>query len=350
MGLISAIKNARKKRDARKDTNLSLGGSKAKERELLESANLRSYNAEARSRTAQDNLKGEYKEAKSMADSYAGDYAGARRTNERALGAQRTSIGGIGAGAGQASGILGAAQGTNQLTGSTDSILAQRAAQMGAAPSHNQLADQAILANQQNARAQTNFSQGQLAKQAMGMAAGQGEGGALAAQQAMASLVGAGGNMAAQANLQQMQSAADMRAQANLAQRGETVAEAGYASDARLGATAQERANQLAVAGKQAELAYNSGLATNAAQSAYTGATQAGLNTAGAQQQAAANRQTGVATAMGTQNVAREGVHIGAENELLTAGMNAGAARESAQERPGWAKALFPMGMLGPQS
>jgi hypothetical protein len=340
----------RKKKDARKDKNLSLGGSKEAEKSLLKDAKSDRVRSTAEQDSSRDSLRHEANVARAGARTAQYQYDQQRDATRGALGAQDASIGQIGAASTAASGLLGQAQGTNQLTGTTDSILSRRAETIGAAPGIVDLTNQAIVAQDANQRAANQYAQGQLAKQAMGMAAGQGEGGALAAQQAMASLVGAGGDMAAQGNLAQAQQAAAMRAQAAQAARGETVAEAGYAADARIGAANAERANQLATAARQAEIGIQGAQATNAARAAYTGANQALTNTTAAQQQFNRGQVTDLTKADRTTQLGEEGVRRDYELGLLSAAAGAGQSRESAAERPAWAKALFPMGMLGPQS
>lgn len=321
-GNISAgVANIKNRKENREDikaelrlNNASLGGSQEKERLLLQEAYGAQGDAYNRMQAGQSSLnlaEGFGAERAALADqTLAADQA---RTQD-AIARQQASVLGIGAGAGQASNILGQAYGANQLTGTAENILNQRAAAMAAAPSYAQLANEAIAAQTQGMQDQTRFAQGQLGRRAMGMAAGMGEGGALAAQQAMASLIGGGADMAAQSQLQNAAAAAQMRAEAAANQRGETVGEAGYASQARLGAAQQERANQLATAGQQSQLAYNAGLATNAAQAGLTGAQQAATNTSASQAQQASGLYGTLAAQQSSQGLQA----LGQANEYAT--------------------------------
>ena len=287
--LSAGIANTKNKKENREDKkaqmrldNASLGGTQEKERLLLQEAYGGQGDAYDRMQRGQRTL--------ANAGMFAGDRAYSADQNlaidqartQNALQRQQASVMGIGTGASQASNILGQAYGTNALTGSTESILGQRAAGI----------DAALAAQTQNMRDQTQFAQGQLARRAMGMAAGMGEGGALGAQQAMASLVGGGADMAAQAQLQNAAQAAQMRA-----------ADVDYSSGARLTAAQQERANQLATAGQQSQLAYQSGLATNAAQAGLTGAQQAATNTSASQSQQASGLYGSLAAQEGSQGL-----------------------------------------------
>lgn len=155
-------------------------------------------------------------------------------------------------GAQQALGARSRALGTNALTGSAENILQQRAAQIGATPTIGQAIETNIGANTANANQQLARSTQMLNRQAMGLAAGQGEGGALAMQQAMANSGVNAADMAAQKNMMLGDQAAQLRLQAALTQREQDLAEAGYASDARMQAAAQERASQLTFAGQDA--------------------------------------------------------------------------------------------------
>jgi hypothetical protein len=117
-----------------------------------------------------------------------------------------------------------AATGAQNLLGTgSESALSQRDAALAAQPGFLNLTEQNLAAQQAQMRNQTNFGQGQLARQAMGVAAGQGEGGALAAQSALAGLSQAGGQMATQNNLAFGQMAADQRAKAAQDTRAEAV-------------------------------------------------------------------------------------------------------------------------------
>lgn len=321
------------KRQARQDKRAqekldrsSLGGSAEAEKGILAEAG--EYRQEARESrgAARADMEDAQGRARRIENTSVMQYQQDRNRLGGDINAQRASIGGIGAGANQASNLLGQAYGQNQLTGSTESILGQRAAGI----------DAALAAQTANMQQQTQFAQGQLGRRAMGMAAGMGEGGALGAQQAMASLVGGGADMAAQAQMQNAANAAAMRA-----------ADIDYSSGARLNAAQQERANQLATAGQQAQLAYNQGLATNQAQAALTGAGQAAQNTSAGMQQFASGQandltQTETQAALQDQGQAND-----YSSSLLTAKFNADQAKLANKERSTVAKVLMPFGMLG---
>jgi len=174
---------------------------------------------------------------------------------------------------GGATGIRNSALAQNQLTGSAESILAQRQAQLAGAPTIGQATETALAANQANANSMLNRQIGIQNRAARGLAGSMGEGGALAMQQAIAS-AGAGAADQASANqLQQAQLAAQMRFNAAGIQNQQDVAAADQAVALRMAAAEQERANQMGVAGANAADTLNIGNAN--AGNAYDASLQA---------------------------------------------------------------------------
>lgn len=171
----------------------------------------------------------------------------------------------IGAGAAASRGIRDQALGQNQLTGTAESVLGQRASALAGSPTIGQATDTALAANQKNARDQLAQQIGLQNRQARGLAGSMGEGGALAMQQAMASAGAGAADLAAMNQGQQNQLAAQMRFDAASAQRGEDVDSANLGLQTRMGAAEQERAAQLGFAGQSADENYNAGLQQTAA-------------------------------------------------------------------------------------
>lgn len=341
------IKRRQAKRRAEKYDAASLGGSKEAQRQLLGAAAEDRRQATQARVAGRKEIEGELEHARSDDLQRSREYQGSRLANVRDLDAQRGGVAGINQAAQGGMGILGAAGASNQLTGSTENVLAQRAAALGAAPSAQSLAEDAIAAQAANTRANTNFGQGQLARQAMGVAAGQGEGGALAAQQAIASLVGGGANLATQNNLAQAEAAANMRAQAAAQARGETLQSADLGAQARLQAAAAERANQLGIAQQQAGLLTQGAQATQNALQGVTGASQAAQNTQAAMAQQAQAQRSSIAEALGSQSNQAESTNRNYEASLLNAGADAATNALNAQGRTLAQKVFTPFGMLG---
>jgi hypothetical protein len=247
-----------------------------------------SPNADIEMRTA---LKGEQRDAKLRAkDEYEqvtkqredtqGKATTAERERKTAQGAAGGTLdklewavdrGDIGAGAAGARGIRDKALGQNQLTGTAESVLGQRANALAGSPTIGQATETALGANQKNARDLLAQQIGIQNRQARGLAGSMGEGGALAMQQAMASAGAGAADLAAMNQGQQNQLAAQMRFDAAAAQRGEDVDSANLGLQARMGAAEQERAAQLGFAGQSADENYNAGLQQMAAQQQLAG-------------------------------------------------------------------------------
>lgn len=193
-----------------------------------------------------------YKTARDLEREGRGDRRGAR-----------DAIGGIQSGADGAAdtrnsalqssmGTLNNALGRNALTGSAESVLAQRKAELAGVPTIGQATDTALAANQANANANLANQIGMQNRAARGMAGSMGEGGALAMQQAMASAGANAGDQAAQNQMQQAQLAAQMRFGAAQQQNQQDLATANLGTDLRMGAAEAERQNQMNVAGANA--------------------------------------------------------------------------------------------------
>ncbi len=271
------------------------------------------------------------------------------------------------AGANDAIGARDRALATNALTGSAESILAQRAAQIGASPTIGAATETNILANEANAGARTANATQMLNRQAMGLAAGQGEGGALAMQQAVASAGAASGDMAAQSNLALGDQAAQSRYAAAMAQRDQDLAEAGYASDTRMGAAEAERQAQLAIAGQnatslegaaglrataglnvgsaQAELGYQSALAQQAAKSQAAQIAAARTAQSGQANLQLSAQNANLASGNATTATGAESSDKDYQSGLLTA--KYGAQKEREGERSLMSKVFTPFGILG---
>jgi len=177
----------------------------------------------------------------------------------------------IGAGAAASRGMRDNALGQNQLTGTAESVLGQRAGALAGSPTIGQATETALGANQKNARDLLAQQIGLQNRQARGLAGSMGEGGALAMQQAMASAGAGAADLAAMNQGQQNQLAAQMRFDAAAAQRGEDVDSANLGLQTRMGAAEQERAAQLGFAGQSADENYNAGLQQMAAQQQLAG-------------------------------------------------------------------------------
>ncbi len=337
----------REKRNASKNENTYLGGSKDEERALYSDAKEQSQRSSERADGAYDRTSEELDNTRGDQDMAERDYRSDRTQARGALRDQKNGVGDIYERSNDSIGVRNSALNSGSLVGSTDSVLASRDAKLAGAPTIGQATEDAILANQANAQAMQKFTTGQINKGAMGLAAGQGESGALALQSAMAGAAGATGQAAAQQNLQAAQMNAGMRFDAAAQQRAETLGLANSAADAQLAAAAQERANQLAVAGANAEQIYGSALAT---QQARQGVTQAAQGQQGASSQANRTLQGQRANlATGNAQIANQGEQIdkGFQSDILTAKYNAGQARNAEEGRPLWKKAVLPFGILG---
>jgi enhancer of polycomb-like protein len=171
----------------------------------------------------------------------------------------------IGVGAAGARDLRNTALAQDQLTGTAERVLGQRANALAGSPTIGQATDTALAANRLNARDQLAQQIGLQNRQARGLAGSMGEGGALAMQQAMASAGAGAADLAAMNQTEQNQLAAKMRFDAAAQQRGEDVDTANLGLQARMGAAEQERAAQLGFAGQSAQENYNAGLAQTAA-------------------------------------------------------------------------------------
>ncbi len=337
---------------AQKEDNLSLGSSKEDEKRYLDEAREARLDTQEKSEETRGKLSSEAEQQDLRSRDLDFKYEQARNTAVQGLGTLQDSVNALNPAAAQASGIVQNAYGTNQLTGTTENARAQRDSALAGQPSLGALANQAMAAQQAQMQNQTNFAQGQLARQAMGVAAGQGEGGALAAQQALAGLTQAGGNIAVQNNLALSQQAADMRAAAAMGTRQEAMDTANLGLNTRLAAAAQERQNQLAAAGKSADLVYGAAKDTNTAQTGYQNAAQNEANTSASAAAAGNSAALGALGALAGFDTAREG--MATDKELGLVGAEAGVGTTAQQmkppkDRPGWAQLAFPLGMLGPQ-
>lgn len=343
-------RDRRRIRDAKKaierDDNMSLGSSKEEERRYLDEARDQRLDTGAKSEETRGRLTIDAGRQEGRARGLDSQYFDARQTTNAGLGTLQGSVDRLTGTGKQAGNLLQGAYNANQLTGTTENVLGQRNSAMGAQPSLGALTNQALAAQQNQMQAQTNFAQGQLARQAMGVAAGQGEGGALAAQQALAGLTQAGGDMAVQNNLAFGQQAADMRGAAAMGMRQEAVDSANLGLQARLNAAAQERQNQLAVAGQRADLMYGSARDTVAGQTAYQSAAQSAQNTAGAM---ATSGNTAAQNSLGTLaqfDTTREGIANEKELGFVTAEAQLGqTAEQTPKDRPAWAKGIDPFNL-----
>ena len=375
--------------------NYSLGGSQEEEQRLYDESRANTAQSRQEAMFDRNSLRNQVYDAQQRVGGADRDYRQDRSASGIRDAESRDSIQGIGKGASNASTVLGqagnAAKGeytsgasaanaernralnTNQLTGTAENVLAQRAAQVGgiqgmgaagenilaqrqaavnAAPSIGSLTESAIGQNTANANAQLSRGLQENVRRAQGLAASQGEGGALAMQQALASAGASAGDITAQKNLALMDQSAALRQQAAMQQRGETLsdadlamqtrlggaqtdqeralAEAGYSSDARMNAAQQERNAALTVGGANADA-----LAQAAQQRA-----AAGMTTAGGQAELA--MQSGLATNAARQAEANRALQTQATSGQLanaTAGQAANLTGQAAELSAGAAKA-----------
>lgn len=219
---------------------------------------------------SRDETKGQLDRTNQAEAQASNDLAFRNATSNVSRNEYRTGIDSIGSGAdkaaserstalGTASSLRNNALGQNQLTGSAESILAQRQAQLAGAPTIGQATETALTANQANANAMLNRQIGIQNRAARGLAGSMGEGGALAMQQAIASAGAGAADQSAASQLAQAQLAAQMRFGAAQTQNQQDVAAADQAVALRMGAAEQERANQLSVAGANAADTLNIG-------------------------------------------------------------------------------------------
>ncbi len=359
----------KEKYNNKKEENTYLGGSKAEEKALYSDAKRQSSESSSRSDKAYDRVKDEYGTTSNDQMRAEKDYqydrgqaGGAMRDYDEGVGqinsAASKSMNTLGAGLSSSMATRNNALATNSLVNSTESVLAGRQAALAGSPTIGQATDTAILANQANAQAQQQYSAGLVNKGAMGLAAGQGEGGALALQAAMAGASSGVADMAAQRNLQAQQLNAGMRFDAATAQRAEDVASANLGVDARLAAAEAERANQLAVAeanaagqygtaASNAELGYNAQLATQDARGQAVAQRQGQQSLTSGRDLTLAGQRANLATGGAQIAAAGEATDKDYQANILTAKYNAGQARNKEQGRSLIKKALMPFGILG---
>lgn len=390
-GIKKRIQKRADKRGEKKNATNSLGGSAEEEKRLYDEA--KADSAESRDRTAKafERTSQELQSARNAQTSAQSEYYQDRLDSKQRDQQAYDSIDGIKSSASEGSARIGAAgtaaadeytQGAQQgintrnnalatgsLAGTAEGVLAQRESALAGAPSITAMTEDNILSNQANAQAAQQRSTQMLNRQAMGLAAGQGEGGALAMQQAMASAGGAAGDMAAAQNAQLAESSAAARYGAANAQRGELVDTANLGLDTRMGAAEKERAAQLDIAGVNA-----TSLEGAAASRAKTGldvaGTQAtfGINAAKDDQAARAEaakvaaartgqssqanlqlqaQRANIATGNQTASISAEGDDKNYQSDILTAKYGAQKDRADANGRSTAAKVLMPFGILG---
>lgn len=381
---VAARKNARTEKALEYK---SLGGSQKEEAALYEEAKQNSREARAQRSAAAGYVKEELQSARNAQKSAEGDYRNDRYAADTRDMEAYSSIDQINKAAREGSNRLGAAGSTasneytqgaqsaldqrNQaynngsLRDSGESILAQRESALAAAPSIGSLAEANIAANQVNAAANQNRSTQMLNRQAQGLAAAQGEGGALAMQQALASAGAASGDLAAQQNLQLADQVAQQRYAAAMATRGETVDSANLGLQTRLGAAGQERTNQLniagqnagsleaaaaaraqaglGVAGAQAQMGTQAAAADQAARAQAAQAAQARANQSNQSNLQLQSQRANVATGNATNATQAAHTDLGYQSDVL--GAKYGAQKDrAAEDRPMLAKFLMPGG------
>lgn len=255
---------------------------------------------------------------------------------------------------------------TGSLAGTAESVLAQRQAALAAAPSIQQANETNIAANAVNAGANQERAAQMITRQGMGLAAGQGEGGALAMQQALASAGSAIGDNAGQSNLALNESNAAARYAAAMAQNAQTVDSANLGLSTRMDAAAAERANQMGVAQANAgslesaagnrataglgvanqigQMSVDAAKADQAARAAGASQAQAQSAQSGAQSLQLAGLGANLASGNATTATAAEGADKDYQSQLLTAQYKAGQDNKT---RSTMAKVFMPFGILG---
>ncbi len=317
----------RKRRDkANKQKNTYLGGSEAEEKALYADARQESKDSSERQVKAADEISAELKNSRQEQKRAGADYRVDRTQAKTDLGNQRRGVDSI---------YEKTGQGNWELDQGLDSAMATRNSALASGSLVDSTED-AILSNQANAQAQQRYAAGLVNRGAMGLAAGQGESGALALQSAMAGAAQGNADATAQSNLQ----LADQNAQLRLA------------------AAEQERQNQLAiaeanasaqlgVAGQKSTNTVNSALTT---QQALQGVTQAAQGQQGLSSQRDLTLQgqnANLATGGAQVANAAEATDKGYQSDILTAKYNAGQARNAEAGRSTIKKVLMPFGILG---
>jgi hypothetical protein len=268
---VKAFTNDKRRRERKENKRLrkegpdtaKLGGSDKSQRRLLRTAkaDLGSAREDVKESRAETGV--QLEETQGRADQSNRDYRNDRGLSRASREDFIGGIGSIGAGADQASttrnnalggatGIRNNALASNQLTGSAESILAQRQAQLAGVPTIGQATNNAISAQAQSANAMLANQVGIQNRAARGLAGSMGEGGALAMQQAIGGAAAGAADQAAQSQLAQNQLASQMRFNAALTQNQQDVAAADAAVGLRMGAAEQERQAQLGIAGANA--------------------------------------------------------------------------------------------------
>lgn len=290
----------------------------------------------------------------------------AKRTSEALTGLTQSVQGGkIAEGAAGARGTRDAALGKDQLTGTAENVLGQRANALAASPTIGQATEAALAANRANAQQQLGQQVGLMNRHARGLAGSMGEGGALAMQQAMASAGAGAADLAALQQTEQGKLAADLRFGAAQQQRAEDVDSANMGLQTRMGAAEQERAAQLGFAGTSADEQYNAALQQMAAEQDLAqqragiqqletnrflnSAQQANAMSAGtfdaaqqSKQQAFSNRLGTEGTIFGIENQQNQAAHEAAKNrgaaaffgKIANVGNNMKAALDSTDMGP----------------
>lgn len=299
MGMRARIKARRENRKLRKQGPEKTYYGRTKEQE---SKYREEYDRDVgRERTQNDEARGEVsKELAStrQATSDAGnDYGTARSDANWSRGAYNDSIEGLSGQAQNAMAIRNNVLGQNQLTGSAESILAQRQAQLAGVPTIGQATNTAIGQNYANAQAALNNAIGKQGRQARGLAGSMGEGGALAMQQAMASQGANAADLMAQNQTQQNQLASQLRFNAAMAQNQQDIDSANLGVDLRMGAAEQERQAALGFADANAGMSYDASLQALGARNALMGQDAATRENMGARQLELMGAGHGLATA-----------------------------------------------------
>jgi hypothetical protein len=321
-----------------------LGGTKEAQEKFIDQAGKERAGAQTRERQADTDSRKELNYQRQQESKAGQEYDADRQTASGSRGGYESAIGGIGSSAQNAMGIRNNALAQNQLTGSAESILAQRQAQMAGVPTIGQATDTGIAQNYKNAQTALGQSLGLQGRQMRGQAAGLGEGGALAMQQALASGGANAADLMAQNQAQQNQLASQMRFNAAMTQNQQDVDAANQAVDLRMGAAEQERQAALGFADSNAGMAYDAGLQ--------------GLNARGAlMQQDAATRDTSGGRQLNmlgmrgdmTQNrasAAQQGVRDANQNQQFNLGTAAGIDQTNSANAYQNAMANSPMAKL----
>lgn len=290
-------KRRAKRRAARTAQPQYLGGSKASERALLDTAEQETAEARQAREEATGKLYDVGERASELERKADTDYRGRRDDATRAREEQRASIGGLGT----------ASSSAQQLR--NEALLRNDA---NAAAAHGIQENEAVAAQR------LGLQQNMLARRARGLAGSMGEGGALAMQSAIQGANAGGADLAAQNAVTQAEQAAAMRQRA----------------------AEQRIANAMAVADANAGLTYQTGQDVVSAQQAARGldlqaqgaATERQLNLLG-QRGAAVGAGAGTATSAAGQE-------IGSQTALVGGQLSAAQANEEARLKSAEANSL----------